>query len=224
VFWRRKGGDIMTSKKDLIIAILSTFCLTATLFMIRPTMSQTGQYDPWCDINDDGQIDMINDIRSVAILFGTYGDPTKNVNVTNWQPKYRIDSCKHINFSWTDWGLFMGVNRSLPVGHTEGYSRLSLQITLEKWKLGPYWTSVWLDYIAWFIEKPVGSFGCFPYYVPIKDTANATVYMNQGWYDVVSVSKPIEVSAPFYDLHFRVQPQCEEGWVVMNIYMYLRNE
>lgn len=76
----------MTSKKELIIAVLSTFCLTATLFMIMPTRSSSAerQYDPWCDINDDGEIDMINDIRSVAILFGTYGDPTKNVNVTNW--------------------------------------------------------------------------------------------------------------------------------------------
>jgi hypothetical protein len=215
----------MVIKKDLIIAVLSTFCLTSALFMVLSTKSSSGigEYDPWIDPNDDGAINYLDGILLGAI-WGTTGDPTRNVNITNWQPKYRIDSCEHINFSWTDWGLFMGVNHSLPVGHTEGYSRLSLQITLEKWKLGPYWTSVWLDYIAWFIEKPVGSFGCFPYYVPIKDTANATVYMNQGWYDVVSVSKPIEVSAPFYDLHFRVQPQCEEGWVVMNIYMYLRNE
>jgi len=48
----------MTNKKYLIVAVLATFCLTATLFMIVPTRSQTGSYDPWEDVNDDGSIDM----------------------------------------------------------------------------------------------------------------------------------------------------------------------
>jgi len=47
----------MVTKKDLIIAIVGTFCLTSTLFtMMIPTRSQTsnGTYDPWYDLNDDG--------------------------------------------------------------------------------------------------------------------------------------------------------------------------
>jgi len=75
----------MVTKKDLVIAILCTFCLTASLFMVIPTRSSPdiGDYDPWIDVNDDGVID----ISDLVIMVGTIpseGDPTKNVNVTNF--------------------------------------------------------------------------------------------------------------------------------------------
>jgi hypothetical protein len=69
-------------KRDLIIAVLATFCLTATLFLILPVRS-TGTYDPWADFNGKGKINML-DVGYVASLFGTKGDPTRNVTVTNW--------------------------------------------------------------------------------------------------------------------------------------------
>jgi len=63
----------MVIKKDLIIAVLSTFWLTATLFMIMPTRSSSSRvYDPWIDINDDGKIDMM-DIGYVCLAYGTNG-------------------------------------------------------------------------------------------------------------------------------------------------------
>jgi len=55
----------MIDKKYLFVAVLATFCLTATLFMIVPTRSQTGSYDPWEDVNDDGSVDMLD--ISIAI-------------------------------------------------------------------------------------------------------------------------------------------------------------
>jgi len=66
----------MVIKKDLIIAVLATFCLTATLFSIIPTKSSpdSGEYDPWVDITDDGKIDG-KDIALVSKLFGTLGTP-----------------------------------------------------------------------------------------------------------------------------------------------------
>jgi hypothetical protein len=60
-------------KKDVILAVLITFCLTVTLFSLVPSKSATGDYDPWADINDDGTID-IKDISYVARLFGTNGE------------------------------------------------------------------------------------------------------------------------------------------------------
>lgn len=71
-------------KRDLIIAVLATFCLTATLFMILPTESSpaAAEYDPWADMNDDGTINIL-DISNVAVGFGTSGDPTKNVNIAH---------------------------------------------------------------------------------------------------------------------------------------------
>jgi hypothetical protein len=72
------------NRKDFIIAILVTFCLTATLFIVLPTKSSPNvvDYDPMADINGDGKIDMY-DIGYTAQRFGTSGDPTKNMNVMN---------------------------------------------------------------------------------------------------------------------------------------------
>jgi hypothetical protein len=74
-------------RKDVIIAILATFFLSATLFIVLPTKSSPSagpEYDPWADINDDGRINMY-DIGYTAQRFGTSGDPTKNVTVINWE-------------------------------------------------------------------------------------------------------------------------------------------
>jgi hypothetical protein len=74
----------MKLRRDVLIAVLVTFCLTLALLAVKPIGSQIQrQYDPWMDINDDGIIDYM-DIVSTCRLFGTTGDPTKNVNVTNW--------------------------------------------------------------------------------------------------------------------------------------------
>jgi len=64
------------TKKDLIIAVIATFCLTSTLFMILPTRSSsnTEAYDAWLDVNDDGNINIL-DISSLAIVFGASGNP-----------------------------------------------------------------------------------------------------------------------------------------------------
>jgi hypothetical protein len=61
----------MVSKKDLIIVVLCTFCLTATLFMMATTRSSPGmgEYNPWADINDDGIIDVFD----AVILAGSAG-------------------------------------------------------------------------------------------------------------------------------------------------------
>jgi hypothetical protein len=74
VFSRGEREVIFMIRKDLIIA---------TLFMIMPTRSSVNPYDPWLDFNDDGTINM-GDIGAACNAFGTYGDPTKNVNVTNF--------------------------------------------------------------------------------------------------------------------------------------------
>jgi hypothetical protein len=78
----------MTSKKDLIIAVLITFCLTATLFTIIPTRSEPGSsYDPWKDLNDDGVVDS-TDLGMLGISWATTGDPTKYVLMTH--PPYQV--------------------------------------------------------------------------------------------------------------------------------------
>ncbi|MEM4713380.1 MAG: hypothetical protein QXQ61_02395 [Candidatus Bathyarchaeia archaeon] len=61
----------------------------STLFMIVPTNSQYQAYDPWLDSNEDGRIDML-DMYYTALSYGTTGDPTKNVNVTNWPAEINV--------------------------------------------------------------------------------------------------------------------------------------
>ena len=62
-------------RKDLVVAVLCTFCLSATLFAVIPTRSQTESvYDPWYDLNDDGIIDIL-DVVLVTNKYGTTGTP-----------------------------------------------------------------------------------------------------------------------------------------------------
>jgi hypothetical protein len=75
----------MVTKKDLIIAVLATFCLTATLFIILPSRSAE-PYNPWADVSGpimgepDGTINM-RDINYEIMRFNTLGDTTKNVTI-----------------------------------------------------------------------------------------------------------------------------------------------
>jgi hypothetical protein len=67
-------------KNYLVAAVLSAIVLA--LVFIPLSGSQTAMpYDPWADINDDGTID-IKDVSYSARLFGTTGDPTKQVIIT----------------------------------------------------------------------------------------------------------------------------------------------
>ena len=66
----------MVRKKDLAIAISVIFCLTATLFLIVPSLSVSSvhSYDPLLDVNDDGVINIV-DLSKVAAAFGKSGTP-----------------------------------------------------------------------------------------------------------------------------------------------------
>lgn len=65
----------MVTRKDLVIAVLSTFCLVSTLFMIVPTRSQTTHpYDPWIDTDDDGDIDLYDAVELLT-MYGSKGTP-----------------------------------------------------------------------------------------------------------------------------------------------------
>lgn len=98
----------MVTKKDLILAVIATFCLTATLFMIIPTRSAV-EYDPWKDVNDDGY-NGIDDIVSVAESFGGLGEPINKtallyeVNATFTELLSRIDS---LNYSLLDLNAYL---------------------------------------------------------------------------------------------------------------------
>ena len=88
-------------KKDLIIAILTTFCLTSLLFTVIPIRSTPtpGGYDPWIDTNDDGIINY-EDLFNFAIIYGTSGTPVNKTDLL-LQLQSKIDS---LNASLLDLG------------------------------------------------------------------------------------------------------------------------
>ena len=74
----------MKIRRDLIVVALATFCLTATMFMVVTSRSADDpNWNPWADLQDDGTVD-IYDAITLANAYGSSGDTTKNVNVTNW--------------------------------------------------------------------------------------------------------------------------------------------
>jgi hypothetical protein len=73
-----KGGDIMKIRKNMIVAIMITFCFTAMLFMIIPIRG--GTYDPNIDSNHDGKINLV-DLGLLAKAYSTSGDPMLNVSI-----------------------------------------------------------------------------------------------------------------------------------------------
>jgi hypothetical protein len=62
---------------NIVIALI----LLASPFLIQLTAS--APYDPWADLDDDGDID-IYDVVKIAAAYSTTGDPAKNVAVANW--------------------------------------------------------------------------------------------------------------------------------------------
>ena len=65
-------------KRRYALVLALAFCLTATLFIVTSV-----GYDPWVDQDEDGDVDA-TDLNVLSQEYGSAGDPTKNVSVTNW--------------------------------------------------------------------------------------------------------------------------------------------
>jgi hypothetical protein len=106
------------NRKDVVIGFLLGLCLTVTLFAVVPTRSQSGVYDPWNDVNDDGVIDMA-DISIAIESFMASGDPTKNVTITGHANKlaYTVD----VNLNAGNYFYAMPIS-------VDGYSKMTICI------------------------------------------------------------------------------------------------
>ena len=98
VFFREGGGDILITRKNLIAIVLTTLFLSSFISMIGSTRSVSNvPYDPWADLNDDGDVD-IYDAILFANAFGGEGTPLNktellyNVNDTYASLLSQIDS------------------------------------------------------------------------------------------------------------------------------------
>jgi hypothetical protein len=66
---------------------MKKLCLALVCVLVAPmlliSVSSSATYDPWADLDESGDIDIF-DVVTLAGSYQTTGDPTKNVNVTNW--------------------------------------------------------------------------------------------------------------------------------------------
>lgn len=76
----------MKRKQFAVATLLALISLT---LVVIPASQLVGSYDPWLDYNDDGMIDA-HDVHPLGQAYGSSGDPTKNVNVTNWPVQHEL--------------------------------------------------------------------------------------------------------------------------------------
>jgi hypothetical protein len=212
----------MVTKKDLIIVVLATFCLTATIFTVIPTRSQNDRYDPWLDVNDDGTINIL-DFAAEAVAYQSSGDPTKNVNVTNL---YNYD-LQRGNVTFTSMGY------APPYVVCGGYSRLSLLCLPTGVYIGDNnEITIYLKKIVW-LDAPLGIPPGPGSYSSERLNANAfNMTIRQGqywsWGSDWGMGKYItETKGPYCVLSFDailVGNLPENWWVTFDYCVYLRSE
>jgi len=158
-------------RKDLIIAVLLTFCLTATLSMIATTRSQ--EYNPWSDINGDGKIDIL-DVVKVTGIYGTTGDSTKNVTIAGRASKL-ITLANGEPIPAISWFT------SDPIS-VDGYSKISISIGF---------TEPEFDYYLWTGHDPSNT-------LFVADQGDETTLgrINCKTYDVMNTYIKIRVRNP----------------------------
>ena len=221
----------MITKKDLIVAVLVAFCLTATLFFAIPSRSQTGtgsssNYNPLADLNHDGVID-IYDAILFSQAYGSSGDPTLPVNVTNWPISYETVLIGVMNCSWTNGGGFGHPSASV---ETAGFSQAYLYISPDpSWQAsqGNYNVTVSICSISWQFSPTSFAFAAeTPNYA--TNNIEVTVINGQvaGWGTQLSNGNSgLDVKGPYLQpLLYCNTTFPSSGWVMMDVYAYLRND
>jgi hypothetical protein len=217
-------------RKDVIIAILATFCLTATLFIVIPTKSSPSagpEYDPSADINGDGKINMY-DIGYTAQRYGASGDPMKNMNVTNWPTEQPDPSYKLLewwpqpsNVSWTDYGMHEGFSAgSFDVG---GYSKVFLYIKLTNLSYaGLGTTTIYFSDAAYVIDDGFSvQASSWDYFDP--NVCNVTVHSWEYGMGYFSNCMRVEPRGNWLQPGIDIVSTIPEGAATLNVYVYLTN-
>jgi len=226
-------------RKYLALTISIILCLGATLFLIRQATSQTpGQYDPWLDTNGNGKVD-VTDIAYVAKAFGSSGDPTRNVNVTNWPAPYLIQTVS-LNCTFTELHnnseiYYYGGYSITPFIYVGGYSRMWIHLippnpnATTEYTIANYSVTNYAVGIDW-ITDPSSSFLAFEgigniqsmTYVNVSTLRSPPMY----YYGESILNNPIEIKSPFLRLTLKFYTAYfdDPGWMNMTVKIYLRNE
>jgi len=205
--------------KNYLVAIMLTALMLALMFIPMSGSQTTVQYDPWADINDDGKID-IKDIAYSSRLFGTLGDPTKNVNVTNWMsPKPKTVLYFTWELRWKDGSLECYCPGSVPDLYVGDYTRITILLKIDNLFL-EYGDALFTVNIYWK-EPTIG--------IVTSETLSSTLVLLwhdpinqlQGWRQISIASYTIK--APYLSLEPIMVNLADKhkGNATMSAYIYL---
>lgn len=230
-FERRKGGDTMM-RKDVMIAILVTFCLTVMLFAIIPVGSQgVREYDPWYDVTGptpgqpDGKID-VRDIYSLSLKYGTTAtedQTTRNVSVTNWPQQYKIGYYL-VNMTWINYGSFSWTGEGID---TRGYSKISFFIEPLDMSIDGYWWPNNLTIAIVMLDWEYSLAATFRTNEMVENL-NFSIFSHNSWSANPMDANLFDVKGPY--CHCNLTPYwmpsapSSTGWITFQVVWYLRNE
>ncbi|MCK4434648.1 hypothetical protein KAU92_04085 [Candidatus Bathyarchaeota archaeon] len=197
----------MKMTPSILLNIVLVTVLATSMFFISTTASM--EYNPWSDIDGDGEI-TIYDVVKLTGIYGSSGDPTRNVTVTNWPQRYATQEFE-FNISWNDG---MGEFYYSEEYDAEGYSRMFATMWLVNHSEADCsGVTIQLNHIYWRGGT---------------DTMNYS--RTYGWSEgviIVNLYPPVaeaEVKAPSFRMQFTANSTLSSGWAVMHVFLYLRNE
>jgi len=222
----------LITKKDLVVSVLCTFCLTTVLFTMMPV--QSAEWDPWLDVKEDGRINVLDLIKTAGAL-GTMGDTTKNVNVTNWPSKtnanvtnwpstYSAQQTGIMNLSWSSYdAVFFYPGQTFDM---RGFSRISILITVLDVSKSSFSARLTPYVLMWQAASEVWPTS---FYQNVAGTNTNSVYIqaygvsfSAGGYDGLD---SFETKAPRVEISYRLMGQTvPQGWIQFRATIYLRNE
>jgi hypothetical protein len=190
------------------------FVLLTPMLLVGITTS--APYDPWADLDADGDIDIF-DVVKMAGAYRTTGDPGKNVSVTNWPSPAPFDAqVQYLNASWANYDTY-----DLLVVDCSGFSRLQVYVTVDSAAIGDYSFNVSLYAIQW---NPGG----LPSYYEFRAIDFLWFYGSVKGSSitapVVPIHEIITVKAPQCILYFYTASDLPSGWINLRVTPYLRNE
>jgi hypothetical protein len=219
------------SYTQLLNIVLVTILATSLLFMntkstIEPKTASAGTYDPWLDYNEDGYIG-IDDIFSTASSFAAEGDPTKNVNITNWD-----DASPKLRYEVLNLGMFNLSNRYEthdvpPIPDTifcGGYSKIAVMYTIYDAAPGDYSIDIWLKNLCWSCGEPAGWFTTLEWVYLLNTTVDHASGMSTYYPPPPAI---IETKGSNVSLTFATHsdaPNWADLWIRIEVSIYLRSD
>jgi hypothetical protein len=209
----------------VLVAILATsLLLMNTRSTIESKTAKAGTYDPWLDYNEDGYIG-IDDIFSTASSFGAEGDPTKNVNITNWDgasPKLRYEV---LDLGWINLSNRYETHDVPAYPDTifcGGYSKIAVMYKIGDAADGDYSIKIWLKSLYWSCSAGL------PRTLESVYLINTTVDHASGFSTYLAPpSAIIETKGSNLQLTFATHsdaPNWADLWIQIEVVVYLRSD